>query len=265
MKKFKLLTLCVILITLASTCFSQDCYTVMKVKGTVYNSSKGKDVSAQDELCSSDKLVFKSSTSVVVVHSSSKGRFTLKSQAKDTKSEFACIMGDVLKQSGSGNLSSRGVTSLQDEFKENYFVIGALRIKVEDKNYPMNDNTFFYLRYKYNGEDVNKKLEYSADTLIFSKDKIYKVNENVVKEDDVEQVTLFFYDKINKTSAQISSFKLSFLEENEIKSEIQKIVEIASSLNKTKEETHKDALSYISDTYGNFNVEAFEQFYKNNF
>jgi len=245
--------------------YSQDCYLVIKIKGTVYNSTKGKDVSVNDELCSSDNLVFKSSNSVIVVHSGEKGRFTLKSKAKDSKSEFACVMNDILKQAGTGNLSSRAVLSLKDEFTGDYYIVGSLIIKVEDKEYPINENTFFYLRYKYQGEDINKKLAYSNDSLIFELDNIFKLNDKIVNQDEIDEVTLYYYDKLNQISKKISSFRLTFLDISEIKSEIQKIIDIANSSNKSREDIYKEVLSYMSDTYGNFNVESFEKFYLNNF
>lgn len=266
MKSIKTILVFAFLFTISSVSVSQDCYTVMKVKGTVYNFSKGKNVTANDELCTSDQLVFKSNNSVVVVHSSSKGRFTLKSKAADSKSEFSCVMGDVLKQSSSGNLSSRAVTSLQDEFTGDYNIIGnSLKIKVEDKKYIMNDNTFFYLQYKYNGEDVNKKLEFSSDTLIFPKNKIFILNDSEINQEDVENISLLYYDKVNKVSKLISSFKITFLDESTVKTEVQKVLDIAKSLNKNEKDTYKDVLSYMTDAYGNFNVEYFEQWYKNNF
>jgi hypothetical protein len=282
MKTIILFLLSFFIFAFADQTLSQDCYTVMKIKGTVFNSSKGKDVAANNELCSFDNLIFKSPNSVIVVHSSSMGRFTIKPESADNKSEFSCIVADVLKSS-SGNLSTKSFDqddfkrsynlkdelqknfTLQDEFKGNYNIIGSLRIKVDNTKYPLDENSYFTITYKHNGEKVNKKLEYSSDILIFNKDNIYKVNENIINPEEIGLVTLSYYDELKKTSNDISSFNLYFLEENEIKAEIQKIVEISKFLNQSKDEAFKEALSYMTDTYGTYNVDSFESWYKSNF
>lgn len=231
-----------------------QCYTVLSIKGEIILEKTGQPIKEMDEICSDDKLKFSSADSKAAVLSPEQGRFILKVSGKKRNSDLAVFVKSVLFQ-GTGNLSSRGTVSLETEFEDEYFVTGINRLQIDVKNYPMTSDKFFFLRYKYKDKEVNKKLNFSSDTLFFDKENIYKVDNEIIKQDLIESVSLYYYEKENNTSTKIANFKLVFANETKLKAELNSYVTLLRKSGKDKPYIEEEVLLYIMDVYGKINVD----------
>jgi len=218
-------------------------YKVIKVNGSIVVKKTGQPLSQGDIFKENTSLQFKTPDAKATVINSAKGRF-------------------VLSQSGSGgsnlipainNISSRGgailtVIDLQNLFTDNVCVIDKMKLKIASPDFQMNANRFFYISYKYKGEDINKPLDYSDDSLILDKNKLYKVDGNPITAPDSPQVTLYYRNAEKKTFQSIAVFNLVFPEEKTLKEEVKIILtEFESKDSKQKTE---EVLSYLNEFYG---------------
>lgn len=58
----------------------QDCYIIMKIKGTIVLESTGQVLQKDDQICGNDNVIFKTADAVAIVHSTSKGKYTLRAK-----------------------------------------------------------------------------------------------------------------------------------------------------------------------------------------
>jgi len=261
--KIKFLIYLFVLILFYPVLSNSQCYTVLSVKGKITLEKTGQPIQEMDEICANDKLVFSSSDSKAAVLSSEQGRFIIKMSGGRKDSDLKAFVKSVLFQ-GTGNLSSRGVVSLETEFEEVYFVTGINKLQVDSYSYPMSQNKFFFIRYKYNGNEVNKKLKYSNDTLFFDKDEIFKIDGNNINQDLIETVSLYYYEKDNNTSTKIASFKLLFADEAQLKKDLNTYISLLKKLSKEKAYIEEELLLYIIDVYGKINIDNTKDWiYKN--
>lgn len=234
-----------------------QCYTVLSVKGVIIVEKTGMPLQEMDEICASDKLTFKSKDSKAAVLSSEQGRYILKPNKNKKDDNITAFVKSVLMQ-GTGSLSTRGGVNIENEFGESYFVIGVNKLRVDSETYPMNESCFFYIKYKYNGEDINKKLKFSIDTLLIDKESIYKIDEKEIDLQKVQGVSLFYYEKEKNTSTKIASFILTFADEKSLEKELKSYINLLKSSGKDNELIAREAALYVSDLYGNINSECFK-------
>lgn len=262
MKTKNILFLAIFILSFSGFLRSQ-CYTVLSVKGEIILEKTGKPIQEMDEICANDKLKFSSSESKAAVLSPEQGRFIIKISGKRKGNDLTSFVKSVLFQ-GTGNLSSRGTVSLETEFEDEYFVTGINRLAIDIKNYPMDSNRFFYLRYKYNDKDVNKRLQFSGDTLIFEKESIYFVDGNNINQNKIESVILFYFEKDKNTSTKITTFKLLFADEKKLINELNSYISLLKKSGKEKSYIEEEVLLYIMDVYGKINVDNTKEWMNKN-
>lgn len=252
--KYKIILFLVSVIILSPALLKSQCYTVLSVKGEIILEKTGKALQEMDEICANDKLTFKTADSKAAVLSSDQGRFIIKSSKKKSNDNLTAFVKSVLSQ-GTGNLSSRGEISLETEFGEVYFVVGKYALPVDAKSYPLNDDNFFYLKYSYEGKDVNKKLNFFKDTLFLEKENIYKVDDKSVDEEKIQNVSLYYYEKEKNLSTKITNFRLVFADESKLKKELTEYISLLRNAGKYDEYIIQEVLLYLSDIYGNINID----------
>jgi len=256
----KNITLYLIIILLTAAMVSgQDCYTVLKVKGDVKLERTGKYIAVNDELCSNDNVLFSDNNCVVVVHSTNKGRFTLK-PTKQNYNELEYYVSDILRQSS--NLSTRGANTLSEEFSGDYCIIGETKIIIDKLDFPMNENKFFYLSYITGSDTVYRKIKFFGDTLIIEKEGILK--DDVFSSDYLSNVNLYYYDNVNKVSKLINTFNLNFIHENELKDNLGNYLTILRKAGRNDYEIKNEFYFYFNDIYGKVNKENFLHWVENN-
>ncbi len=261
--KTKNILLVFILVFLITGFLRSQCYTVLSIKGEIILEKTGQPIKEMDEICANDKLIFSSADSKAAVLSSEQGRFIIKMSGKKKENDLKTFVKSVLFQ-GTGNLSSRGTVSLETEFEDEYFVTGINKLQIDLKNYPMDSDRFFFLRYNYNGKEINKKLKFYGDTLIFDKESIYFVDNQKINQDKIESVTLYYYEKDKNTSTKIATFKLLFANEKKLIDELNSYISLLKKTGKDKTYIEDEVLLYIMDVYGKINIDNTKEWINKN-
>jgi len=262
MKTKHILFLAIFVLSFSGLLRSQ-CYTVLSVKGEIVLEKTGQPIKEMDEICANDKLIFSSAESKAAVLSPEQGRFVVKMSGKKRDNDLTTFVKSVLFQ-GTGNLSSRGTVSLETEFEDEYFVTGVNKLQIDSKTYPMDSTKFFFIRYKYKDKDVNKKLKFSGDTLLFEKESIYIVDDEKINQKKIESVNLYYYEKDINTSTKITTFKLLFADEKKLISELNSYISLLKKSGKDRSYIEEEVLLYIIDVYGKINVDNTKEWVNKN-
>lgn len=238
-----------------------DNYKVIKVSGSIQVKKTGKPLVQGDVFKENTSLQFNSPESKATVINSEKGRFVITNQSSTAK-------GNNLIPA-INNIASRGgailtIIDLQNFFHDNVCVINNMKVKIVCSDYKMNKDNFFFIRYIYKGEKIDKQMSYSGDSLVLDKNELYKVDGKAITAPDGPEVNLFYMVDKSKNSVQnISTFNLVFPNETELKQEI----EIMMGELKTKTTSQKidEVMSYINEFYGKPDKDNVQPWLKFNF
>lgn len=235
--------------------FSQDCYIVLKVKGTIILESTGERLAKDTRVCLNDNISFDTKDAVAILYNSSNGRFTLKPD-KSSESELSGIIKTVVTNALStshANVDTRGDEyDLKKIIKDNFFVIPGDTIYPDTDDYPLSDSNYFLIRYHYNGKTITSRLNNSQNGFILNLNNIYNINGSLIDQNEVDKVTLFYFDI---KEVPVKTFRLRFLDTTSLKEELTHFITELKSSGKTNEEIINEVLYYIYDVYGPFSPE----------
>lgn len=225
----------------AESLAGSDSYKVIKVDGKIVFQKTNTEMKSGDQFIAGTELKFQTPQSRAAVISQLKGRFVLSASEK----------GQTKILPAANNISSRAgalinLIDLQNHFKGKYLVIGEMRLQLGAEAFPMNEENFFYLSYDYKGETIRKKLDFEDDFLIISKDEIFKIDGEPIPVEEKE-MTLFY--RQNDTSKKISDFTPVFPDLDNLKVELEIILEEYE--NKDSETKIKEITAYLNEFYGN--------------
>lgn len=254
-----LLTALVFLLV-SSTAFSQDDFKVIKVNGTIVLKTKGISLETGTVFSGKEDLLFRSEDATAAVINSQRGRLVLTSKNHDLASASSNLLPSMY------NISSRS-TSLSNNadikynFSGKYVVLEKQKVRIDSRTYPMDNVHFFFLRYIYKGEEINKKLAFSGDTLIIDKTTLLSVDGNPIPSADNTAIKLF-YRKATE-SVFISEFDLIFPNMKQLTKETDIILsEIKDKPAKTK---LAEIDSYINEYYGKVQRENLAEWLESSF
>ena len=238
---------------------AQENYKVIRVNGQILNTKTNSNLQTGSIFKDNDELSFSNSSSRAAVVNS-KGRYVL--QANNNRNAYA----KAFLTPAMSNMSSRSGAivnqmDLEKHFSGNYLIFNIEKIKVNKDNFPMNEQKFFYIRYQYKGEKINKRLSFNADSLILNQKELMTVDGKPIPNPDITEMKLFYLD--GKTSALIGDFNPVFVKDDELKEEVKIVLETIKT--KSKKEKIEEILSYINDFYGKPNKENLTTWIEENF
>ncbi|MGB9695919.1 MAG: hypothetical protein ACP5P3_01480 [Ignavibacteria bacterium] len=253
MLKIRFLSIVFILFLLTQLGYSQT-YIVLKVKGEILNEQTGQLLKAKDELNLNDRITFKSNKALAALYNKDSGRFLLKPMKKFEGEFTEYVYASLIKSKG---VIDKGLFSLQKEFESPYFVIGEFKFKINSKEYPITNNSYFFIRYIYQDDTISKKISFTSDEIIFDKNFIYTIEDKQIDQELVDRVDLYYtYMKNDKQREQlISKFILRFADEEGLKKELESYMELLSASGKNKDEISEELIAYIVDVYGRTNYD----------
>jgi hypothetical protein len=240
--------------------FSQDDFKVIKVSGNILLKTRGISLETGTVFSGKDDLLFKSEDATAAVINSQKGRLVLTNKNHDLSTARSNSLPSMY------NISSRGVSLLNNSdlsrnFSGKYVVLDKQRIELDETTFPMDKDHFFFLRYIYKGEEINKKLGFSGDTLIIDKKSLLTIDGNSIPSADNTSIKLFY--RKGTESVFISDFDLIFPDMKQLKKEIAVILgEIKA---KPVKEKVGEIDSYISEFYGKVQLENLNEWLASNF
>jgi hypothetical protein len=241
-----------ILLFLFSVAFSQDNFKVIKVNGTILLKQKNISLETGTVFSEKEDLLFRNEDATAAVINSQKGRLILTNSNHDlsaARSNYLPSMYNISSRGASGSMLTNTV-DLQNYFTGKLVVLDRHTVEIDEINYPMDNNHFFYLRYIYRGEEINKKLGFSGDTLILDRKSLLTVDGNPIPGPDKTSIK-FFYRK-GSESVQVSEFDLILPDQSQLGKEVQVILDEIK--NKTYKEKTGEVNSYINELYGKVNM-----------
>jgi hypothetical protein len=247
--------------------FSQ-CYTVLSVKGEIISEKTGQPIKELDEICATDKLKFSSKDSKAAVLSPDQGRFVVKFAGKKTENGLIAFVSSALF-AGKERLSTKimefdeeemNLKLFKEEFGNEYFILNESRIYADTSFYKLGEINYFSLNYFYNGIDIECKLAFNKNCIVINKDVLNKANP-----EKIEIVNLHYNDGINKSSKKLASFKLNFLDGQNIKTELSNYISLMKNSGKDDYYIIQQAQYYIGDLYGNINYYDLATYIESNF
>jgi hypothetical protein len=240
-----LFTSLVCLFVLSLITSGQEDFKVIKVNGSIM--MKTNNVSLQTGTVFSEKetLVFGTDDASAAVINAQKGRMILTSKNHDLSAASSNYLPAMY------NISTRGgslanLIDLQNHFSGKYVVLDRSEIVLDDVSFPMDNENFFFFRYVFKAEEINKKLEYSADTLILDKKSLYTIDGKPIPRPDNTAIKLFY--RTSDKSIQINEFNLIFPDTKKLKEEVKIILDIMKE--RTPKEQVGEINAYIYDEYG---------------
>ncbi|NOT76442.1 MAG: hypothetical protein HOP08_16060 [Cyclobacteriaceae bacterium] len=253
----------VILLLICSHIVCAQEYYVLQVRGKVTFQKTGMLLKMNDVVKQSDKLVFSTESDAVAVVNAKSGRFIIKPKVSEGSSELMAIVKDILLP-GTSRLSTRSgnfnnAHDIQVYFKDSVVLLSELKYKVSAAAFPMGANAFFFIRYRFNNEDINKKLVNVSDSLIIKRAELFAVDGKPIALSAASDLRLF-YSK-DKAITQVTNLSISTPDLTRLKAEIDILVKNMppnTSASKLKEEVAE----YLEDCYGKVSVVDFEKWYK---
>ena len=238
------------LFLLFSTVYSQENFKVIKVNGTILLKQKNISLETGTVFSEKEDLLFRNEDATAAVINSQKGRMILTSSNHDLSAARSNYLPSMYNLStrgvNSSNISLDNLEDIQNHFSGKYVILEKEKIVMDNKTFPMNKDSFFFLRYIYKGEEINKKLEYSGDTVIIDKQNLFTIDGRPIPSPDNTSITLYYHK--GSDSYQISEFDLIFPDMNQFKKEIKIILDEIK--NKSLKEKVGEVNGFINEFYG---------------
>ena len=142
---------------------AQNSYYVLNVKGIVKLEKTKVPLKANDQISDQESLLFGSPSDAVAVIGSKSGRIILRPKPTGKTSELICVVRDILNP-GTGRLSARGggitnAIELERFFgRDSLHIFGQYKVWISPDAFPMDAGSFFFVRYTWKDEVINKKL-----------------------------------------------------------------------------------------------------------
>jgi hypothetical protein len=164
------------------------------------------------------------------------------------------------------NISKRGglgedPDDLQSIFSGKYVVLDKDAVFIDHNIYPIDNDHFFFFRYVYKGEEINKKLPSSSDTLIIDKKDLYTVDGKPIPSPDNTLIKLFY---MNGASAMpVAEFDLIFPDTKQLAEEVKVILDTYTE--KTPSQKISEINNYLTEEYGKVNHPSLLSWLEKNF
>jgi hypothetical protein len=250
MKTFKSFTCILVCMAGFFNLQAQDQFTVIKVNGNIVIQRTGTILNIGTDFSQNENLLFQSTDSRAAVINPVRGRYILTSETSSAFRESKSVF-----LPASGKVSTRaigGIHNVNDlkNYLEGYFVIfDQIKIRISPDVFPMNEKMYFYIRYTYKNEVINKKLSFKADTLIILKNELLTIDGQQIPNPDITEMKLMYMEEGEKfVSTPICSFIPVFPDFELLKEEVSIIIDKMKG--KPYKEIFLEISSYINDFYG---------------
>lgn len=245
---------------LAMYATAQENFKVIKVNGTIVLKAKGVSLETGTVFNEKEDLLFRDNDASAAVINPQRGRVIITSKnhnLAEASSNYLPAMYNISKRGGFADEPE----TLQDIFSGKYVILDRDEINIDRRIYPLDKEHFFFLRYIYKGEEINKKLPSSADTLIIDKKDLYTIDGKPIPSPDNTLIKLFFMN--GASPMQICEFNLIFPDASQVSDEVKVILEALTD--KTSYQKTREVSNYIGEEYGKINYESLVKWLNKNF
>jgi hypothetical protein len=236
-----------------------ESFTVIKVDGKITIIESGKNLSTGVLFQKNEKLSFATQESRAAVISSIGGRFVLVPNAKSGKaSNLLPAMSNVATRTG----AVLNTLNIINYFGEDFLLLDSIHVPIHSKEFVMNDQNFFYVKYVYENDTIAKKLKFDGKNLILSTRDIYTIDKEPVPIPEASKMMLYYTRATTSKGVFITSFNLKSPKKEVIVSELNIIYQ---TMKENSEEEKLDALhAYLYEFYGTVNRNNLKLWIENN-
>ena len=229
---------------MTSMSFAQNDYTVIKVYGTITYKKLDRYLIKGDQFKDKEILIFKTNDSRAAVISPEKGRLMITNSSNNGTSGMNFVPG--LSNISTRSININSIYDIENEFSGQYLLLNRAKIPISKNLYPQNDESFFFIKYTFNKEEINKKLNFSGDTLVIDVKELLQVDGKPIQLADNSQMKLYYYK--NKSSELICEFTAVMPDKEALQKEIAIIVNTYT--NKESKFVFDEIKAYLTEFYG---------------
>jgi len=240
--------------------FSQNDFKVIKVNGTILIKERNVSLETGTVFSEKEDLLFRTEDATAAVINSQRGRLVITSKNHDLAAARSNYLPSMYNISSRGGFLSKN-TDLSSHFSGKYVVLDREGTAIDRNSFPMDKDHFFYLRYRYKNEDINKKLGSSDDSLIIDKKALFTVDGNPIPSADNTSIKLFYHR--DNESIFISQFDLIFPDMTQLSRETGVIINEIK--NKTTSDKINEVGAYINEFYGRIAYEPLKTWLEKRF
>ena len=261
MKTKSLILLPFLFLLIPSVLQAQDCYIIMKIKGTIVLESTGQILQKDDQICGDDKVIFKTSNAAALVHSSTKGRYTLKAN-KSRMGELEGVLVSAVSTALSKKTATLDTKSLEipvrEEFDVVYCLINEFELILDNGEYPFSDENYFMLRFKYKDTTYEIKLTNNNNIVYLNKQSILEQIEYDGETKLIEDAALYYYNIQSKDNLQIiDAFDISIPDEKTLANELSNFKVLLKNSGRSEDVIKEDLIVYMYNAYGTVSKNSF--------
>ncbi len=240
-------------------------FQVIKVKGTITNISNGQSLATNSRFSAEDTLQFSTDGDRLAVIDERKQSYIARPAESDLGYQLEPIRAKFNTRPG------KILTYIEfKEYLENrdFLVLGEkAELKIEAENFPIDDDHFFFIRYRLEGEaqPINKKLPSEGQKAIINKKKLFQVDGQAIPPEKTSQFQLYYHNSQEKKSLKISEMRLIFPDETSLRQEIEVIRSSYGTSKTNRPKLRKAIENYLLEVYGLPEPENLERWLKRHY
>lgn len=240
-------------------------YKVITVNGEIVATKANLTLKNGLEVKSDDNFNFVRPNSRAALINSDYGRIVLTENNVDDAFSKAAFAPPISTVSARGaNIAT--LPDLKNFFSGDILVIDEMKQKISPSLFQMDNDRYFFLRFTYEDEAINKKLGFFQDSLVINYDEILVIDDKTIEHPEgISQVALYYYDssKDIPESILINEFNFVFLKTAELKDEVKTIIDEFRV--KGYDVVLAEVYDYLNSFYGTIDKIDMEKWLTNNF
>ena len=139
------------------------------------------------------------------------------------------------------------------------------RLKVPKKLFPMSRALFFYMNYDYKEDNIDKKIDYKGDTVVFVKRNLFKIDGKEVDGKFAENFKFYYYNQPKNKHTFLGKMTPYFPVDERLKEETDVLVVRLQQRNALPEAIVKELAGFLLQHYGTMISADFGQWVKENY
>jgi len=225
-------------------------YQIIHVKGEISKTASGELLKPGDRLMEDEEITFKSPEAMAAALNPEKGRFIIRADSgqENTVDIIYILKSTITPVRGGMSTRAAGINNAFDlkvYFAEATYVWAGNEIflPVSRSAFPLDESNYFFLRYQYKGEEINKKVGTEANALLMKQEDVFRVDDKEINPFDVSDYELFYYQSEAEESTLIAEIDFVLISQ-EVLGTVYKAFETTSKY------PYNDVADMFSDMYG---------------
>ncbi|MBC7488232.1 MAG: hypothetical protein H7282_15935 [Cytophagaceae bacterium] len=230
-------------------------YSVLHTEGTIFKTATQKALVTGDTFSASDSLSFPKLLSWAVVISASGDLLFVQSSEATTKASKTVVTTIERGLHPVKRKENLPVKDLSAYFKGDQFVFigNDFSLPIDTESYELNEKLFLLYRYEYNSRIITHKIPFNKERISFHPAFLYEYKGEKIPAQKTTNTELAHFDSNTNLPTFVARFRPIWLNEEQLKKELQILVKVYESTKKMKESklnTTALFLGYVQDIYG---------------